>query len=61
LKAQAIVVTLDFGDGCNAIDISLKDGALNRVYGDGVNRDPCGRDAASKAWRDRPLPSLLLC
>ena len=45
LKAQALVVTFDFGDGCNAIDISLKDGALDRVYGDGVNPDPWGRDA----------------
>ena len=45
LKAGALVVTLDFGDGCNAIDISLKDGGLDRVYGDGVNPDPWGRDA----------------
>jgi hypothetical protein len=45
LKAQALVVTADFGDGCNAIDITLKDGALDRVYGKGVNPDPWGRDA----------------
>jgi len=32
LKAQALVVTLDYGDGNNAVDITLKDGALDRVY-----------------------------
>jgi hypothetical protein len=40
LKAQALVVTLDYGDGNNAIDITLKDGALHRLYGDGVDPDP---------------------
>ena len=40
LKAQALVVTLDYGDGDNAVDISLKDGPLDRVYGNGVNPDP---------------------
>ena len=40
LKAQALVVTLDYGDGNNAIDITLKDGALDRLYGDGVDPDP---------------------
>jgi hypothetical protein len=44
LKAQALVVTADFGDGDNAIDISLKDGPLDRVYGEGVNPDPWGRE-----------------
>jgi hypothetical protein len=52
LKAQALVVTLDFGDGGNNIDISLKDGALHRVYGDGVNPDPWGREAEPP-----PLPT----
>jgi hypothetical protein len=40
LKAQALVVTLDYGDGDNAIDIKLKNGPLDRVYGDGVDPDP---------------------
>ena len=45
LKAQALVVTLDYGDGIDCIDITLKDGALERVYGEGVNPDPWGFDA----------------
>jgi hypothetical protein len=45
LKAQALVVTVDFGEDPGTIDISLKDSALDRVYGDGVNPDPFGRDA----------------
>jgi hypothetical protein len=50
LKAQALVVTLNYGEG-DILDIELKDGALDRVYGDGVNPDPYGSDA------DPPLPS----
>jgi hypothetical protein len=45
MKAQALVVTVDFGADPDTIDISLKGGALDRVYGDGVNPDPDGRDA----------------
>jgi hypothetical protein len=45
LKASALVVTLDYGEDLGSTDISLKDGALDRVYGDGVNPDPCGHDA----------------
>jgi hypothetical protein len=41
LKAQALVVTLDYGR-LNGIDVSLKCGALDRVYGNGVNPDPEG-------------------
>jgi hypothetical protein len=44
LKAQALVVTLDYGD-CSSFEIKLKDGAFDRVYGDGVNPDPWGFDA----------------
>jgi hypothetical protein len=40
LKAQALVVTLDYGDGDNAVDIELKNGPLDRLYGDGVDPDP---------------------
>jgi hypothetical protein len=35
LKAQALVVTIDYGAGNNCVDIALKDGALDRLYGDG--------------------------
>ena len=45
LKATALVVTYDWADDYGTIDISLKDGALHRVRGDGVNPDPLGRDA----------------
>jgi len=45
LKAQALVVTADFGDGIGGVEIALKDGALDRVYGGGVNPDPSGFDA----------------
>jgi hypothetical protein len=41
LKAQALVITLDYGLA-NGIEIRLKDGALERVYGNGVNPDPDG-------------------
>jgi hypothetical protein len=41
LKAQALVVTHDYGR-MNGIDITLKDGALDRVCGNGVNPDPFG-------------------
>jgi hypothetical protein len=40
LKAQALVVTLDYGDGDNAVDIKLKNGPLDRLHGDGVDPDP---------------------
>ena len=39
MKAAALVVTLDFSDPFT-IDISLKDGALDRVYGGGSDPDP---------------------
>jgi hypothetical protein len=39
LKAQALMITLDYGLA-NGIDIKLKDGALDRVYGNGKNPDP---------------------
>jgi hypothetical protein len=41
LRASALVVTLDYGRG-NEIDIRLKDGALDRVFGNGFNPDPEG-------------------
>jgi Zn-finger nucleic acid-binding protein len=41
MKAQALVIILDYGR-CRGIEIQLKDGALDRVYGNGVNPDPAG-------------------
>jgi hypothetical protein len=46
LKAEAVVVTCGYlEDGAEACEIKLKDGAIDRVFGDGVNPDPDGRDA----------------
>ncbi len=41
MKARALVVTFDYGEYAG-VDIALKDGALDRVYGNGVNPDPDG-------------------
>jgi hypothetical protein len=41
LKASSLVVTHDFGDG-GSVDINLKDGPIDRVYGNGRNPDPFG-------------------
>jgi hypothetical protein len=41
LKASALVITVDYGAGGD-IDVRLKDGALDRVYGNGTNPDPFG-------------------
>jgi len=38
LKAQALVATFDYGEGYYAVDIKLKDGALDRVYGESMWR-----------------------
>jgi hypothetical protein len=43
LKARALVITLDYGEGMGGIEFVLKDGAVDRVYGDGRNPDPEGR------------------
>jgi hypothetical protein len=45
MKAQALVVTRDYGDANGGVEIVLKDGALDRLFGDGVNPDPYGFDA----------------
>lgn len=41
MKARALVITFDYGR-YSGIEIQLKDGALDRVYGNGVNPDPEG-------------------
>jgi hypothetical protein len=39
LKARALVITVDYGL-MNGTQIDLKGGALDRVFGNGVNPDP---------------------
>jgi hypothetical protein len=54
LKVGSVVVTLDFGD-CGSVDIRLKDGAQDRVYGNGRNPDPLKRgpsDIRISRWAD---------
>jgi hypothetical protein len=40
LKAHALVATVDYG--LDEAKIELRDGAIDRVYGNGVNPDPYG-------------------
>jgi hypothetical protein len=54
LKAQALVVTLDYGAGGDPVDIHLKDGACDRVYGNGVDPDPDGRGPPAIPHKRRP-------
>jgi hypothetical protein len=54
LKAQALVITVDYGLDPGTIDISLKDGACDRVYGNGVNPDPDGRGPPAIPHKRRP-------
>jgi hypothetical protein len=53
LKAQALVVTFDYGE-YDGVDIRLKDGALDRVYRNGVNPDPDGRGLRDIPQKGRP-------
>jgi hypothetical protein len=53
LKAQALVVTFDYGE-YDGVDIRLKDGALDRVYRNGVNPDPDGRGPRDIPRKGRP-------
>ncbi len=55
LKARALVVTFDYGNGDAAIDIRLKDGAVDRVHRNGMNPNLDGRgprDIPHKRRRD---------
>jgi hypothetical protein len=54
LKAQALVVTFDYGE-YDGVDIRLKDGALDRVYRNGVNPDPDGRGPRDILTRGGPM------
>jgi hypothetical protein len=51
-KATGIVITNDWCGGC---DITLKDGALDRVYGNGKNSDPYGRGPPDIPHRPRTV------
>ena len=42
LKASALVVTREYGNRYGTTDITLKDGACDRAYGNGVNPHPYG-------------------
>ena len=43
LKVEALVATIDYGlDAGSSVEVKLKDGACDRVYGNGVNPDPNG-------------------
>jgi hypothetical protein len=42
MKAEALVITAPYWDGGGGVEIELKGGALDRVYGDGTNPDPEG-------------------
>jgi hypothetical protein len=59
MKASALVVTCD--PYCGSCCVTLKDGALDRVYGNGVNPDPSGQGPAdiprSSRRRSEALPS----
>jgi hypothetical protein len=41
LKAEALVIAFDYGSG-DVIRVKLKGGAIDRIYGNGTNPDPCG-------------------
>jgi hypothetical protein len=42
LKASALIVTKDFGSADDAVVITLKDAAIDRVYNGGSDPDPTG-------------------
>jgi hypothetical protein len=50
VKATALVVTVTL---CGTTDVTLKDGALDRVYGNGQNPDPDGRGPADIPHKPR--------
>jgi hypothetical protein len=49
VKATALVVTVTL---CRTTDVTLKDGALDRVFGNGQNPDPDGRGPADIPHND---------
>jgi hypothetical protein len=55
LKAQALVITVDYGaDAGSSVDIHLKDGAVDRVYGNGANPDPDAKGPLDIPHKLRP-------
>jgi hypothetical protein len=40
LKASALIATVEYGKTAGDMEICLKDGAIDRVYGNGRNPDP---------------------
>jgi hypothetical protein len=54
LKAQALIAVVDFGkDAGTSVNIFIKDGALDRVYGNGTNPDPDGLGPADIPHAER--------
>jgi hypothetical protein len=51
-KSTALIITSRFDGAC---DIKLKDGAIDRVFADGVNPDPDGRGPRDIPRHRRPL------
>jgi len=54
LRAEALVITIDYGTDPGTIDITLKDGPCDRVYGNGVDPDPGGRGPPAIPHKRRP-------
>jgi hypothetical protein len=60
MKARALVITLDYGRYCG-LEIKLKDGALDRAYGNGVNPDPDGLGPPDIPHKQRSLVIVPAC
>jgi len=51
MMAQALVITADYGADYGSIDITLKDGALDQLYGEGADPNPCDDPAVRAAGK----------
>lgn len=52
MKASSLVITCDYGQA-GVLDIRLKNGPLDRAYGNGTNPDPLGRGPSDIPHRPR--------
>jgi hypothetical protein len=54
LKAEALVITVDYAvEAGGTIDITLKNGACDRVFGNGVNPDAYGQGPSDIPHKQR--------
>src|SRR5262249_36109003 len=53
LKASALIITHYYGWPPGTTDIKLKDGACDRVYGNGANPDPFGNGPSDIPHKQR--------